>query len=106
MTKDLKPMARSGRRALLAGLAALALAPLAASAQTEAPPLRGGAPKHWEDAGLWSDGGDWSASLSGNVQHRVALLALVSPVGLHVPVVLVYNSAESNRQRGYGYGFR
>lgn len=93
------------RHSLILAIAAIALDTAALAAPLE---LRAGKPKLWEDDGTWSDEDDVAVSPSGNLQHRVALFTWSSPskAGLAIYVGLIHNTAESNAQRGLGYGFR
>lgn len=88
-----------------------------AGAQTTAVPildpafpleLRPGAPKSWEDDGtFWGASADFALNPNGNIQNRIGLFHWYLPgVGGAVQVSLFHNSADSNRQRGLGFGFR
>lgn len=89
----------------------LAAAADTAGAQTEPSfplELRPGAPKSWEDDGIfWGASADFALNPNGNIQNRIGLFHWYLPgVGGAVQVSLFHNSADSNRQRGLGFGFR
>ena len=69
--------------------------------------FRAGAPKDWEDLGMWDPRGDVGISPSGNVQQRIPLFGWTTPgAGGAIAVALFHNSAEADVQRGAGWGFR
>jgi YD repeat-containing protein len=70
-------------------------------------PIRAGAPKPWEDLGMWDPSGEHAVSPNGNLLNRIPLFGW-SPVGDGRPiaVTLYHNAADAAVQRGAGWGFR